>query len=207
MTVIETYTYLLLQSPSKSSREAETGERDRLSCRLPHPWSFQPSKTSLRAPTRSYSPALRLLYTNDPRVDHQVAEITNSLDIARTLKSSLSDQITEIRMNLMRLEREELHASRHIERCVFALAPVRRVPLEILAHIFLCYTNLLGKVESVEVKNGVWILGHICSYWRAVALSTPDLWTSFRSLSPSHEGAPPLVQAWLDRAGNRPLSI
>lgn len=152
----------------------------------------------------------RLLYNNDPRVDYQVAEITSSLGIARSLKSELASQVTEMRMNLLRLEREELHAARHIERCEFALAPIRRIPTEILGQIFLCYVDLLSdKTVCVDVKGGVWILGHICSYWRAVALSTPQLWTTcaFYCGTRQLNDAPALVGAWFERARERPLSI
>ncbi|KAJ7740449.1 hypothetical protein DFH07DRAFT_839085 [Mycena maculata] len=151
----------------------------------------------------------RLLYNNDPRVDYQVAEIKNSLGIARSLKSDLSFEVTQLRMELMRLEREELHAARHIERCEFALAPIRRIPTEILEHIFLHYADLLGdKPDCVDVKGGVWVLGHICSYWRAVALSTPEIWTRCAfSCDIRCRDAPALVEAWFKRAGNRRLAI
>ncbi|KAJ6537793.1 hypothetical protein B0H19DRAFT_962061, partial [Mycena capillaripes] len=151
----------------------------------------------------------RLLYTNDPRVDYQVAEIANSLGIARTLKDRLGLQITQMRMDLMRLEREELHATRHISRCEFALAPIRRIPTEILSEIFLCYVDLLGdKHECMDVKHGVWLLAHICSYWRVVALSTPELWTSCNfTCERACKNAHALVRSWLHHAGNRPLSI
>ncbi|KAJ7608585.1 hypothetical protein DFH06DRAFT_1248000 [Mycena polygramma] len=151
----------------------------------------------------------RLLNSNDPRVDYQVEAITNSLGIARSLKGELGLQITQLRMELMRLEREELHATRHISRCVFALAPIRRVPTEILREIFLSYADLLGDShECVDVKDGIWLLSHICSYWRVVALSTPELWTScnFRCEKQCKD-APALVGAWLRHAGTRPLAV
>ncbi|KAF7341195.1 hypothetical protein MVEN_01854700 [Mycena venus] len=151
----------------------------------------------------------RLLYTNDPRVDYQVAEIKNSLGIARTLKDELGLKITQLRMDLVRLEREELHATRHISRCEFALAPVRRVPPEILSEIFHCYVDLLGdQHECVDVKHGVWLLAHICSYWRTVALSTPQLWSSCGYACDTRvRNVVPLIQAWLKHAANHPLSI
>ncbi|KAJ7225065.1 hypothetical protein B0H12DRAFT_990132, partial [Mycena haematopus] len=139
----------------------------------------------------------------------QVAEIKSSLAIARTLKDKLGLQLTQMRMDVMRLEREELHASRHVSRCEFALAPVRRIPAEILSEIFLCYVDLLGdQHQCVDVKHGVWLLAHICSYWRLVALSTSELWSSC-GFSCDKPGRDPLslVQDWLNYSGNRPLSI
>ncbi|KAJ7648964.1 hypothetical protein DFH06DRAFT_1095092, partial [Mycena polygramma] len=93
----------------------------------------------------------------------------------------------------MRLEREELHATRHISRCVFALAPIRRVPTEILREIFLSYADLLGDSHD---------------YWRVVALSTPELWTSCNfTCEKQCKDAPALVGAWLRHAGTRPLAV
>ncbi|KAJ7615494.1 hypothetical protein FB45DRAFT_1064400 [Roridomyces roridus] len=154
----------------------------------------------------------RLLYTNDPRVDDQIQEIKSSLSIAHSLKSSLASQVTEARMTLMRLEREELHASRHMERCEFALAPIRRIPTETLQQIFIAYADLLGDTpDCLDVQGGIWVLSHICSYWRGVAVSTAGLWAAL-----SFQGrfgvlqrgdAPALVGLWLERSKNRPLSI
>ncbi|KAJ6547718.1 hypothetical protein B0H10DRAFT_1851948, partial [Mycena sp. CBHHK59/15] len=149
-----------------------------------------------------------LLYTNDPRVDYQVAKIAHSLAVARTLKSRLALEITDLRMNLMRLEREELHVARHIDHCEFALAPVRRVPTEILAHIFMSYADLVRGTSCVDVVHGVWKLGYICSYWRTVALTTPELWTAFEfSCDTRVPGSRALAEAWLERTGTRPLSV
>ncbi|KAJ7178299.1 hypothetical protein C8R46DRAFT_672388 [Mycena filopes] len=151
----------------------------------------------------------RLLYNNDPRADYQVAEITNSLSIARNLKEDLSLKVTQLRMELMRREREELHATRHIALCEFALAPVRRIPPELLSQIFLCYGDLLGEdYDCLDVKHGVWLLGHICSHWRTVARSTPELWNwcAF-SCDSQKRNALALVETRLKLTGNRPLCI
>ncbi|KAJ6466132.1 hypothetical protein C8R47DRAFT_41322 [Mycena vitilis] len=156
------------------------------------------------------SPELsHLLNSNDPRVDYQVQAITDSLGIARSLKGELGLQITQLRMELMRLEREELHATRHISRCVFALAPIRRVPTEILREIFHSYADLLGDShECVDVKDGIWLMSHICSYWRVVALSTPELWSSCNFTCEKRcKDAAALAGAWLRYAGTRPLAV
>ncbi|KAJ7728880.1 hypothetical protein B0H16DRAFT_1470269 [Mycena metata] len=144
-----------------------------------------------------------------PTVDYQVAEIAQSLHTARALKDSLSLEITQLRMQLMRMEREEMHATRHILRCEFALAPIRRIPPEVLSQIFLCYSDLLGDShDCLDVAHGVWLLGHICSHWRAVALSTPELWTSCNfSCRRGKRNALALVDVRLERTKTRPLCI
>ena len=56
------------------------------------------------------------------------------------------------------------------------LAPVRRLPYELLAQIFDDYVD---NGLSPKYASPPWILGHICKSWRAAALSTPLLWTRF----------------------------
>ncbi|KAJ7138227.1 hypothetical protein C8R44DRAFT_566046, partial [Mycena epipterygia] len=115
--------------------------------------------------------------TNNPPLGTQLAEIGESVRVAHLLKTSLEMQITETRMKLLRLEREHMHATRHIERCRHPLAPIRRIPTEILSNIFVCYADFVDDGPPFrDVRKAAWILGHICSYWRAVAISTPAVW-------------------------------
>ncbi|KAK7019545.1 hypothetical protein R3P38DRAFT_2713639 [Favolaschia claudopus] len=170
----------------------------------------------------------RLLYNNDPRVDYQVDAIKHSLGVAvdlRDLQEKIALEITRMRMDLMRLEREELHASRHIKLCQFALAPIRRIPPEVLSQIFLEFVALLEHENQItNIRNGVWLLTHICSYWRAVALSTPAIWATCHFQCGRPLGPPPfgeadagplepsentvhVVEEWLHRTKTHPLSI
>ncbi|KAJ7732090.1 hypothetical protein B0H14DRAFT_3615866 [Mycena olivaceomarginata] len=155
------------------------------------------------------SPSWEPLFTsNIPLTGEQLEEIRKSALVAHTLKTSLEQQITETRMRLLRLEREEMHAAHHIERCKYALAPIRQIPNEILAAIFVCYAEIT-RAPCTDVRGGVWILGHICRHWRAVVLSTPAVWSFFRARSPWGDGLNPsaLAQEYLRRSGNYPLSI
>ncbi|KAJ7038812.1 hypothetical protein C8F04DRAFT_1392876 [Mycena alexandri] len=124
-----------------------------------------------------------LFTSNDLPLGHQLAEIAESTRVAEVLKASLELRISQARLDLVRLEREAFYATRHIERCKFPLAPIRRLPVEILSRIFISYADLLRKSPSMHdicnIKTGVWMLGHVCGHWRAVALSTAALWSSF----------------------------
>ncbi|KAJ7268224.1 hypothetical protein B0H12DRAFT_972596, partial [Mycena haematopus] len=118
--------------------------------------------------------------TNVRPSGHQLTKIAESVRIANALKTGLDQQIRETRMTLFRLEHEEMYIARHIERCRFPLAPIRRIPNEILSLIFTCYVDSVKDIESprhgTNVHQSVWILGHICNHWRAVLLSTHALW-------------------------------
>ncbi|KAK0429889.1 hypothetical protein EV421DRAFT_1660519, partial [Armillaria borealis] len=50
-------------------------------------------------------------------------------------------------------------------------APIRRLPLDVLLHIF-----QLLPVDTVNLNSTPWILGNICYSWRSLYLSFPMLW-------------------------------
>ncbi|KAJ7017899.1 hypothetical protein C8F04DRAFT_1153793 [Mycena alexandri] len=66
----------------------------------------------------------------------------------------------------------------------------------------------------MSAREAPLLLGHICSVWRTIALSTPRLWSSIHiaephpDLAPSfYDGCLRLVATWLRRSGALPLSI
>ncbi|RDB19525.1 hypothetical protein Hypma_013660 [Hypsizygus marmoreus] len=94
------------------------------------------------------------------------------------------------------------------------LPPINRIPVEILAEVFFRFLEIpsdyfpdrpMLAVTSRCMANP-FILGHVCIHWRAVALSTPTLWSSLAIHKPASWMAP-MVQIWLQRAKNCPLSL
>ncbi|KAF8145437.1 hypothetical protein K438DRAFT_1991835 [Mycena galopus ATCC 62051] len=51
------------------------------------------------------------------------------------------------------------------------------------------------------------LLLNVCRAWTAIALSTPDLWTTVHIDFPCAAGLTQLLPIWFQRAGNRPLSM
>ncbi len=58
------------------------------------------------------------------------------------------------------------------------LAPVRRLPPEILMEIF-TWTRNSQSYHAHRMKGSPWVVSHVCKTWRAAALSCPELWTNF----------------------------
>ena len=54
-------------------------------------------------------------------------------------------------------------------------APVRRLPPELLSEVFIHYS------ESISFTLCMVTVPCVCRFWRRVARSTPELWTSFNS--------------------------
>ncbi|KAJ7263144.1 hypothetical protein B0H12DRAFT_1103550 [Mycena haematopus] len=85
---------------------------------------------------------------------------------------------------------------------------IQTLPPEILSEIFL---NVLPAYPKCPGPSSLLLLCAICRKWRAVAISTPELWRAIqiigsnklRKLTAQSE----LLQIWLSRSGSCPLSL
>lgn len=78
--------------------------------------------------------------------------------------------------------------------------PAVRLPHEILGHIF-----AFVRSESIDDNSpAADAFAHVCSRWRAVALSTPEIWRCINATRP-----PGYLRATLERMGNgdKPLTL
>ena len=104
-------------------------------------------------------------------------------------------------------ERDDLQ--RHVECSKSLAAPIRKLPPEILAEIFVHYAT-----ENEISRRRVYIpglrLAGVSGHWRSVALTTPALWTSIRiaPVRPHHHADHmTLLHDILSRSLHRPLHI
>ncbi|KAJ7620286.1 hypothetical protein FB45DRAFT_1094394 [Roridomyces roridus] len=91
------------------------------------------------------------------------------------------------------------------------LGASRRVPAELVVEIF-SHTTESRRVGKAAVPCPPWRLGHICKFWRDVALSVPSLWNSFRIYQPflnsiSRTYSPSMLEAQILRSGDLPLDV
>ncbi|KAF6756827.1 hypothetical protein DFP72DRAFT_892418, partial [Ephemerocybe angulata] len=124
------------------------------------------------------------------------------LDSSETLDPK--ERHEKIRKRLDELE----HEARALKFCNNSLAPVNRIPPEILSNIF-HYSYLLAQERdeddwSFDPKpNYTWIwVTHVCQRWREVGLRCPTLWAE----SLSFEGLE-FAEIALDRSRDAPLDI
>ncbi|KAJ6530859.1 hypothetical protein DFH09DRAFT_994426, partial [Mycena vulgaris] len=78
------------------------------------------------------------------------------------------------------LEDERASLSRYHTQHKAILSPIRRIPSEILAEIFswtLPSVLHVRRRRALNVADSPWVLTHTSGRWRAVALSTPLLWS------------------------------
>ena len=86
------------------------------------------------------------------------------------------------------------------------------LPNEILSHIFILLAMDRGSVKFPISKSDAppqLAISHVCSHWRKVALSTPELWNDtyliYQTVSPNHFIR--LHQRWLFRARAFPITL
>ena len=80
------------------------------------------------------------------------------------------------------------------------------LPPEILAQIFFhCIPCEQFPIPSHN--EAPLLLTRISSYWRALAINTPDLWSAFHINYKDPAEDIPATNLWLDRSTNRPLSL
>ncbi|KAF5325100.1 hypothetical protein D9619_010019 [Psilocybe cf. subviscida] len=100
-------------------------------------------------------------------------------------QSLIDEEITDLRARLSLLQNRRN-----------GLAPVSKLPDEILVRIFLIFR------DSTDLHPKKWQhITHICQYWRHVAVRSPSLWTQL------HDFPPALAQLMLERSQNAPLHV
>ncbi|KAJ6531280.1 hypothetical protein B0H19DRAFT_1191047 [Mycena capillaripes] len=102
---------------------------------------------------------------------------------------------------LKKLECEKSLAQRQLNT---VLDPMARLPLEISSEIFLQCLPPFPEYGSVQVPM---LFLNVCNSWTDIALSTPALWANIYIVLPCAEAFKKVLSIWLQRAGNRPLSI
>ncbi|KAK0240943.1 hypothetical protein EDD85DRAFT_1019872 [Armillaria nabsnona] len=161
--------------------------------------------------------------------DQQIQIIDTEKSNLEAFSLSLKAQIVAVsqRMNALRQERaritEAVRESRNL------LSPVRRLPLEMLDHIFLdtidfpvSRTQIVrdgeeedtGELRNWEFKateNSLWSITGVSKAWRSASLSSPRLWSYVNiiiteSNFKDHSYIRQLGRQ-LDRSANHPLSI
>lgn len=90
---------------------------------------------------------------------------------------SVNEEIARLRHALLELEGSREHLYESISKHRAVLAPIRRLPPEILRLVF----NFAAEGCAVHYPppqrhSMPWTLGYVCSYWREVMLSLPQPW-------------------------------
>ena len=124
------------------------------------------------------------------------------LRVAEAIKNAKEMDRTKLTEDLSKL-------TALISRYHIALAPHKRLPREMLQHIF--HYVFVGCINSgPSLQNAPLLLGRICSAWRRTALHMPELWKDLHFFVENAHTRSQKVNAalmWFSRAGDSPLSL
>ncbi|KAJ7663941.1 hypothetical protein DFH06DRAFT_1087795 [Mycena polygramma] len=123
---------------------------------------------------------LTLLTNNEPPEDSEKTFIRSLVSTADARLTHLDEEISKLRAQLKRLEEERASFFSYRARNRAILSPLRRMPPEVLNEIFfwtLPLTTDTLRRTKFDMGASPWVLSRISSRWRAIALSTPSLWS------------------------------
>lgn len=131
------------------------------------------------------------------------------VDVHRDLES-YDVGISRLKAMVISLENQRAELEIHAEEYDSLLAPIRKLPPEILRTIFshFCTANV---VEDTISSPAV-ILGAVCAHWRTLSLSFPELWSNIELCTYEEDGydedrASLALGLILSRSASHPLTI
>ncbi|SJL17720.1 uncharacterized protein ARMOST_21281 [Armillaria ostoyae] len=98
-------------------------------------------------------------------------------------------------------------------------APVRRLPRDILLEIFHSVCDSWWQDDdyaeeddsthdNLDMTGPLWVLGSVCGLWRDILHTSPASWARYVLVkSPFSKHAPEILQTYLERTGEHPLSL
>ncbi|KAF8650054.1 hypothetical protein AX16_005444 [Volvariella volvacea WC 439] len=167
-------------------------------------------------------PTSTLIETNRIPNDEEIKQIQVQVIEPCVIRlKELEADIASLKAQLHDLERERNVLSYHIDHHCALIAPIRRLPHDILREIFIqCLPT--DDFALMKTSEAPLLLGRVCSAWRQVALVTPRLWQSMHiPYTNAFEQTSSAIAAfktawrsrldgislWLSRSGTLPLSI
>ncbi|KAF9031064.1 hypothetical protein BDZ89DRAFT_635164 [Hymenopellis radicata] len=158
--------------------------------------------------------AQHLLESNEPPTERDIPCIKEQIESLDAFLSEIDDKkasVPETKDHVLRLETRRAELLQQKERLQSVMAPIRRVPLEILQELFLFATGSSSSSEGADndLRKIPWILSQVCRRWRRVSLSCTELFTALLNDLPwlaSRRDPYSVLYTVLDRiGGNRGL--
>ncbi|KAF8162517.1 hypothetical protein K438DRAFT_299760 [Mycena galopus ATCC 62051] len=95
--------------------------------------------------------------------------------------------------------------------------PANRLPLELLVEVFRCCDTSfdpcgLRLPDGLSVRQAPWLLTHVCQRWRAITVSSPQLWrqiavTLSDDVGETAEGIYLLTKLFLERSAQSQIAV
>jgi len=102
-----------------------------------------------------------------------------------------------------RLARERQNLAKSLDEWRSLVAPIRRIPQEILSEIF--YHCVMDHSSCIESDVEPLLLTFVCRRWRRLAIFSPRLWSAI--YLPYDRPSVKMLEIWLSRSGLSPLTL
>ncbi|KIM41467.1 hypothetical protein M413DRAFT_57011, partial [Hebeloma cylindrosporum] len=115
---------------------------------------------------------------------------------------------------IQRLQEKKAAIQKSIDSYTIMLSPMRRLPTDILREIFYrCLHSTRNPI--ISATEAPMLLTRVCSLWRSVALTSPNIWAALhiphpdlhKIVSEVMERRCQVVKEWLERSGSCLLSL
>ena len=128
----------------------------------------------------------------------------------RQLKLAAEMEIQRLNGDIEKLLNQKWDLFNAVNRYNVALAPHKRLPLEVLRSIIVFAAS---EPTRLPVSNqGVYAMSHVRSAWRQLVLNTPELWSNISldvgtRTDENMDNKIRIAREWLSRAQNHPISF
>ncbi|KAF9048322.1 hypothetical protein BDZ89DRAFT_1057892 [Hymenopellis radicata] len=141
-------------------------------------------RKSAFSPSRDNSRRLEmLLLSNEAPIAQERDELHSQFASGTAYMSHLEEQIERTQATLDRLRADLARVQEFTQKTRIILHPIRILPFDVLSGIFLMAIEddvppaRWPFMESSSMKSMQWVVSHVSSFWRSVALSTSRLWS------------------------------
>ncbi|PBK95820.1 hypothetical protein ARMGADRAFT_1010735 [Armillaria gallica] len=152
--------------------------------------------------------------------DSLVSQILRgSRPLLRSDHAPINDEIAKLE-RLGSWYNAQLHTVlKSLENRKSVFTPVRRLPRDILLEIFHSVSDSWWQDDhyaedddythdSLNMTGPLWVLGSVCGLWRDILHTSPASWARYVLVkSPFSKHAPEILQIYLERTGEHPLSL
>ncbi|KAF8628581.1 hypothetical protein AX17_005977 [Amanita inopinata Kibby_2008] len=122
--------------------------------------------------------------------------------------SALDTEIQHVQEILQRLKERKNNLITHVTAHEAVIAPIRRIPTEILVEIFKHCLPAWDEA-SPDPMLAPLLLAQVCERWRAITTFTPILWTSIKLIVESYsvDSATAMAKLWMCGSAQCPVNI
>ncbi|KAK0237719.1 hypothetical protein EDD85DRAFT_554727 [Armillaria nabsnona] len=169
-------------------------------------------------PEKDYSQVLGVLRATRPLLDDDRGWILPNIALLEGQLPVYDALINRLHTAVEELETYRATIQRVSKEFSSTLAPIRRLPSDVLRSIFRetqsqnpVQQSLYYHRPTIRFMHGTLTLGQVCASWRDIVVSSPELWSHIRITFPcftvDNAGLSPLLKAILPLSGQLPLEI